>query len=250
MLYWRARMPFAGVIAGADPHLHQMRSHRHLATSATPEQLRLPLLAPPHKSWAAVLVASYGHRSSDEAYRAILRALAEAGELAWRAGEEAPIIWCDFLGSTEVVHGTRYDRRSRFTCHPWRFRAGAAVTMVSFNGPLEATRGEASVGNPTDEALRAERAPEKQFAGMSGAIDADDHNEESTAKASTANKITAEGLRPALSGDYWATYPHPDFLKRAFPQHFAPNVYYIADDNRSHYTCARAWSSNLSRPCS
>ena len=230
---------------------------------------------------------SYGHRSTDEAYRAILRALGEAGEAARRAGEEPPLIWCDFLGSTELVDGTRYDRRSRFTCHPWRFRAGDPVTMVSFNGPLPGDTcylprspkylpmhlrsSRVSVSPclspfngplPGSEATAGEQtaaggawAEERQFAGMSGGIGAD--GSEASARrgarqaaaaslaigpsaiqaaaaspairpaAASAAAIGSAAIgsataNPALSGAHWATYPHPDFLKRAFPQVSVP----------------------------
>ena len=228
ILWWVARMPFGGTIAGADPHIHATYFHRAIIAHATPEQLNFPKLEAPHPSWKAVPTREIGYKSTKEVYTHMIEGV-QAAALEWETeynktgyeGEGKPLIICDFLGTTELVDGTRYDRRSRFTCKAWKFKAGYPITMASMNGPLK--------GSETLEHETATDVVEKKFEGMSDQAISDEE------KAATAEKAKAAGPLSKEPRKDWEVFDKT-WAEHVFPQHFVPNLYYIADDGSSHYT--------------
>ena len=211
-----------GSLAGLDFHAHMLKFWGSSLFSGTPNDVGVARWIPTY-SPEPILVKDAGYADNAALHTYLLQHIKDVAssgrkhpysKTALRQPRivptdgasspkgATPTLVCDARGNTEIVDGVRWDRRASVECSPWKFGDDAPFTLVSFMGPLrEPAPAPASPAASDATGATSDDAPAvKSFAGMAG---------------------------EAAKGEAPLTH---------YPMHTAFLIYYVADDQRSHYS--------------
>jgi len=147
VFYYSGYMPFPGELVAVDGHAHSGAFQRMFLFAGSPEQLGLPELVQPTRTWVPRQTAGAlraigvepAAEPADGANNAVLVSRMMA-RVARSGGDAAsPRLICSAVVNQARVTLDRseralWDRALELECAPWRFEAGSQYTTVVFHG--------------------------------------------------------------------------------------------------------------------